>query len=75
MEPRALSQPIPNRRCLVGAVIIEDEMNVQIDRDLGLDDIQKLAELHRTMTLVELADDTTCLQIQSSNKDAVPLLL
>jgi hypothetical protein len=44
MEPRALGQPVPDRRCPVSAVVVEDEMNIQIGRDL--DDIQKPAELH-----------------------------
>jgi len=50
-------------------------MNLQVGRDLGLDDIRKPAELHRTMALVELADDTAGLQVQSANKDVVPLRL
>ena len=54
------------------AVLAGGEVHVtpaaQIGRDLGLDDIQKLAEFHRTMTLVELADDTTGLQVQSGKQ-------
>src|SRR6185312_13065367 len=73
MEPGPLGQPVPDHRCLVSAVVIEDEMNVQIDRDLCLDNIQKLAELNRTMPLVELADDTAGLQVQSSKQGRGPV--
>ena len=54
MEPRALGQPVPDDCCLVSAVVIEDEMNVQIGRDLCLDNIQKLRNsTERPMPLVE----------------------
>src|SRR5882672_10475112 len=75
MEPRALGQPVPDERRLVGAIVIEDEMNVQIGRDLGLDDIQKPAELHRAMSLVELADDTAGFQVQSGKQGRGPVAL
>ena len=46
VEPRSLGQPLPDDRRFVGAVVVEDEMNIQIGRYLGLDGIQKSAELY-----------------------------
>src|SRR5260370_5999688 len=73
MEPRALRQPVPNRRCLVSAVVIEDEVNVQLGRYLGLNDIQEPAELHRAMASVELTDDTAGLQVQRGKQGRGPV--
>ena len=63
-----LGQPVPDDRRLVGAVVVKDEVNVQIGRDLSLDHIQKPAEFHGAMASVELTDDAAGLQIQSGKQ-------
>ena len=73
MEARALGEPVPDDRRLVSAVVIQDEMNVQIGRHLGLDHIQELAELHRAMAPVELADDPAGLQVQRGKQGSRPV--
>jgi hypothetical protein len=52
----------------LSSVVVEDEMNIQIGRYLGLDDIQKSAELHGAMASVQLADHATGLQLQSGKQ-------
>lgn len=68
MESRALGQPVADDRRLVSAVVVEDEVNVQIGWDLSLDHIQKPAEFHGAMASVELANHAAGLQIQSGKQ-------
>src|SRR5580704_14991191 len=72
IESWALCQPVPNDRCLVSAVVVEHEVNVQIVRHLGLNDVQTPAELHRAMAPVELTNDTAGLQIQCGKRPKNP---
>ena len=49
MIPRVLRQPALDGRRLVRAVVVEDEMNLQIGRHLAIDRGEKLAELASSM--------------------------
>ena len=57
------------------AVVIQNQMHIQIGGNLSLDRIQKLSELDRTMTLVKMADDVAGFQIESGNREVVPCRL
>ncbi len=37
VEPRVVGQPFADRRGLVGAVVVADQMNGQVCRDCGVD--------------------------------------
>ena len=47
MKARSFGEPVPNQGRLVSAVVVGDQMNLQIGRHLRFDPIQKLAELPR----------------------------
>ena len=49
-------QPALDRRGLVGAVIIEDQVQFQVARHGGVDGFQEAAKLDRAVTAMELAD-------------------
>ena len=57
MEPGPFREPVPDERRLVSAVVVHDEMNLQVLRDLGFDGVEKFAELDRPMPAVHFADD------------------
>jgi hypothetical protein len=59
MEPGMTLQPRLDRRGLVGAVIVTDQMDVEMRRDVLVNLGQELLELHRTVTAVHRADDVT----------------
>src|SRR5437667_11178761 len=64
MKSRALGQPASDERSLVGAVVIHDEMDRQGGGDSGIDRVEELSELKRTMPPVELAEDLAGLEIE-----------
>src|SRR5215813_4125128 len=52
MKARPFSEPVSDQSCLVGAVIIQDDMDVQRGGHLRFDQIEKLAKLQGTMAAV-----------------------
>src|SRR6266508_1311418 len=48
----------------MGAVVVQDEMNIQGVGHPGVDRVKELAELDGTVTLVELADDFAALRVE-----------
>ena len=53
VEPGMCGQPFPDRRGLVGAVVVADEMDVQIRGYVGVDLDQELAELDGPVSAVQ----------------------
>src|SRR6201981_1489056 len=51
-----LGKPVPDRRSLVGAVVVHDDMDVEIRREVGFHVIDELAGLHRAMPAIGLGD-------------------
>ena len=50
-------QPALRRRRLVGAEVVEDEVDLEISRHLSIDAVEELPELDRTVAPMDLADD------------------
>ena len=65
---RAAGEPRFDGRGLVGGVIIEHEMDVEIGRHGLLDLAEELAEFDRTVTLVAAADDLAGSNVQSGEQ-------
>src|SRR3990172_5196096 len=57
VEARVARQPAPDERCLVGPVVVDDQVHLQVGGDLGVDAPQELPELDRAVPAVRLADD------------------
>src|SRR5688572_21309114 len=57
MKSRVASEPAAHARCLVGAVVVEDQMHVEVRWHLGLDRLEELEELLTPMPPMTLADD------------------
>src|SRR2546428_2393685 len=64
MKAGTLGEPVANERRLVRAVVVHDEVHVQVTWDLFLDQIQEFAELNRSMALMKLRDDLTRLRVE-----------
>ena len=64
MEPRVPGQPPPSPGRLVRAVVVQDEVDVQPGRRLGVDAPEELLELDRTMSAVQFADDRAGLDVE-----------
>src|SRR3979411_937966 len=54
MPARSAYEPIADQRRLVGCVIVDDQVHVEIGRDGGLDLVEEFAELDGAMARGEL---------------------
>lgn len=68
MKPRVFGEPIADGRRLVGAVVVHDQMNVEIRGSVGVDGVEELAELNGAMAHVRLADDFPGFDVQRSEE-------
>src|SRR6476619_2353758 len=48
VKPWTFCKPVANQRRLVRAVVVHDDVDIEVTRDLRLDQIEKLAKLRRT---------------------------
>src|SRR5689334_16451989 len=59
--PGSARQPGADRGVLVRAIVVEDEMNVEIGRDIGVDVLQKGEELLVPVPALALGEDLAAL--------------
>jgi hypothetical protein len=57
LEARPLRQPAANRGSLVGRVVVENEVDVQLRGNGGFDRIQESPEFHGAVPAMTLAND------------------
>src|ERR1700747_2822029 len=57
MIVRPASEPRFDLGCLVGGVVVHDDMDIEAFRDLSVDLFEKFQELHRSVTLVAFANN------------------
>ena len=73
VEPRSFSEPRSDERGLMCAVVVHDEMYVEVRRHPRVETIEELAELHRPMAAVRLADDLASLHIERRKQRRRPV--
>src|SRR5260370_40659296 len=64
MNARSLAQPSPDEWRLVGGVVVDDEVDVEVRRDRGINGVEELAKLHGPMSAMTAADDGARLHVQ-----------
>ena len=57
VEAGPFGQPVPDQLRFVGAVVVQDQVNVQFFRHMPFDGVEEVAELRRAVALLVLADD------------------
>ena len=57
VKARVANEPAAYGRNLVRAVVVEDEMEVEVVRSLAVDCLEKLEELLAAMPPMQVADD------------------
>ena len=72
MKARMTQQPTLDGRGFVGGVIIDDQMERAAARDLVVNRLQELAELHRPMAAMELPDHGARLEVERGEQVVVP---
>jgi hypothetical protein len=72
VKARAGSQPAPDARGLVRAVVVEDEMDVQLVGHLRFNGLQASEELLTAMASMTLADDGPGRDIECRKQGVVP---
>ena len=64
MEARMAQEPALDGRGLMGAVIIEDQVQLQFTRYRGVDGCKEAAKLDRAVALMKLADHGASLGVE-----------
>ncbi len=65
MEPGVSNQPTLHSWNLVGLIVVEDEVDVEIVGDGLIDGVEELAEFNGAVPLVTFGDDLTGLGVES----------
>ena len=73
VEPRPAGQPAAGRGGLVGRVVVEDEVHVELGGPGLVDGVQELPELHGAVAMVELADDRAAFDIERGDERGGPV--
>jgi hypothetical protein len=68
VKARAFGQPRADGRCLVSAVVLEIQVDVQRRRHALTDGVQKLPELRTAVTTMAFSDDCTSLDVEGSKQ-------
>lgn len=68
VEPRVFDEPVTDGLGLVGAVVVENQVNVELRWSVGVDGVEELAEFNGAMPFVGLADDLPGLDVQRSEE-------
>ena len=68
-----LGKPPSDRRRLVGAVVVEDEMHVEVVRDGFVDAVEKPTEFGRPVLAIALADDPAALHVERREERRGPV--
>ena len=71
IEPGPLGEPRANQRRLVGAIVVHDDVHVDVGRHPGLRPIEELPELGRAMAAVLSAMTFPVFVSSAANKDVV----
>ena len=74
-EARVLCQPGLDVGVLVGLVVVYDQMQVELRRELAVQRAQELEELLVAVTGQALADDAAVERLRAANRVVVPLRL
>jgi hypothetical protein len=69
---RASIEPVSDQWSLVGCVIVDDQMHVEVGWYGGFDLIEELAEFDGAMAGITLADDPSGSDVSAANSDVVP---
>ena len=72
MIVRPAGEPCFDLGCLVGGVVIHDDMDIEPFRDFRIDLLEELQELDRPVTLVAFADDNPEATSSAANSVVVP---
>lgn len=75
VEARMVLQPASNRRRLVGSVVVEDHVDVEVLRLGRVDGLQELTELEGAMAFLAFPDDLPCPGIQGGKERERPVTL
>ena len=72
VEPRVTRQPATHPRGFVRAVVVEDQVHVQVGRDGAVNRLEELEKLLTPMPPMALADDLAVATSSAANNDVVP---
>src|ERR1035437_6216079 len=64
MKPRSFRQPVADQLRLVGAVVVQDQMDIQVRRNVFFNGIEEVTKLDRAMASLCLSDQLARLGVE-----------
>src|SRR5215204_136987 len=64
VKARMAREPRAHRRCLMGTVVVHDQMNIKCGRSTGFDGAQELQKLFAAMATMRFADYLACSNVE-----------
>jgi hypothetical protein len=68
MKAWALQEPSADHGRFMRPIVVEDEMHVQLRRDMGLNRVEELPKFSRPLSVMELPNDAACLDFQGGEE-------
>jgi hypothetical protein len=68
MKPGTLGQPAMNQRGFVSSVVVQNQMNLKMSRDLRIDSVEEGTKFYRSVSTMQLTHDLAALGIQGSKQ-------
>jgi hypothetical protein len=72
VKARPSGQPVADPGGLMGSVVVQDRVNIQLGRYVGFDGAEERAKLLGAMALLGLSDDLAVFVFRAANRLVVP---
>ena len=73
MEAGTLGQPAMNQRGFVSSIVVQNEMDLEMSRNLSIDRVKEATKFYRSVSTMELTHDRAALSIQSREQRSGPV--
>lgn len=77
MKAGALGQPAVNQRGFVSSIVVQNQMDLKMGRDLSIDGVEECTKLYRSVPTMQLTNNLAAFGIQGSEQGsgAVPRIV
>lgn len=71
-RPQAFGEPVANEHGFVDSGVVDDDIDIEVAKDICLDGVEKLAKLLRPITVEAPTDDFADLDVQRGEQGSEP---
>ena len=73
MKAGTLGQPAMNQRGFVSSIVVQNQMDLEMSRDLSIDSVKEATKFYRSVSTMELTHDRAALGIQGRKQGSGPV--